>query len=404
MVLSGFRFNRPFSKTLPISFTLLSMLALCQASWGQDNMMSQADMSAGENVNTGIISGSDAGEVPIQDGAAMDSDGTPASGSSSNGNMRADNTGVAINGSEVKDSNINNNENNLSTGNNTNTNVISPRNDNIVAPTMLSPAYSSGGNAVMMLPRNPLPMPNAMVGRSNFGLQFGLQNNPILGSLGGGNGRSNALGWFMQAGLTIPFGKIPSVFKNNDSRFDDLRRAGLENQRNVLGRLSPQEPAPRLQYQKEVKGKITGMGAYNYGTLPSAKLALPQLDAAVADIKVPQPKLIALSGADVFTKPLNYGDPVGAVEPGTEYAYLGHTNSGWVKILLPNGKTGWTSTEFEYMKNDFTQIDNLAVDPSAKKDQRVGEALKTLPKKPTTSSANPEKVSLVKHENTNRQK
>jgi hypothetical protein len=106
------------------------------------------------------------------------------------------------------------------------------------------------------------------------------------------------------------------------------------------------------------------MGAYNYATLPTGKLPLPnslRLD-SLPDIKPVIPKLLAMATAQVYTKPLNTGDSIGSVEMGSEYPYMGHIQSGWIKVRLPNGKVGWTSTHFEYIKNDFTQVDTLAVD------------------------------------------
>jgi hypothetical protein len=47
------------------------------------------------------------------------------------------------------------------------------------------------------------------------------------------------------------------------------------------------------------------------------------------------------------------------IEPGVEYPYLGHTQTGWIKILLPNGIPGWSKTAFEYIKFDYTEVDEL---------------------------------------------
>lgn len=280
--------------------------------------------------------------------------------------MISEDTGVAVNGS-ADGSNINNNQNNLSTGSNTNLNLLAPtsRTNSVVNPIIYTP--NAGGSSVMVMPRNPLPLPNAALGRSNFGFQFGLQNNPGMGSL---LGNGNALGWFMQGGVTIPFGKIPDELSNaRNSKLDDIRQENLERERMVFGNLNPKGSATGTNtVKKNVQGQVMGLGAYNLTTLPSGKIGLPEgmNDAAsVGEIRLPQPKILALTTAEVYSRPLNTGDKVGAVETGIEYPYLGHTRSGWVKIMLPNGREGWTSTHFEYIKNDFTEIDTLAVDPNA---------------------------------------
>jgi hypothetical protein len=294
----------------------------------------------------------------------------------------ATDTGVAVNGN-VDDSNINSNQTNVNTGSNTNLNVISP---NVLTPThsQSSGGAAAGGNAVLMLPRNPLPLGNAALGRSNFGLQFGLQNNPILGGLSGQNGQQSALGWFMQAGLTIPFGKIPDALTNRQTtQFDDVRQTNLDRQRDVFGTLTPGAPQQPNNVDYKVQGKISGMGAYNFTTLPSAKLALPDdtlTGLSSTDVKLPQPKLVAMTPSEVFSKPLNVGDKIGVVDVGSEYPYLGHTRSGWIKILLPNGKEGWTSNHFEYIKHDYTEIDALALDP--KSISKVKSAMGLHPYKP----------------------
>lgn len=281
-------------------------------------------------------------------------------------NLQAKDTGVAVNGG-VSGSSINSNANNLTTGNNTNLNVISPE---TTIRNAIAGGSGVGGNSVLMMPRNPLPLPNAALGRSNFGLQFGLQNYPVLGNLGSLGGKQGALGWFMQAGLTVPFGKIPEPYQTGQmAKLDDMREESLARSRNVFGKLAPTgKPALDVNgkgYDTKVQGKIVGMGAYNYSTLPSAKINLPAGDSALDAEKLTQPKLLALSPAEVYDRPLNTGEKVGVVEVGNEYAYLGHTKSGWIKVLLPNGKPGWTSTRFEYIKNDFTEIDSLALDPKA---------------------------------------
>jgi hypothetical protein len=223
-----------------------------------------------------------------------------------------------------------------------------------------------------MLPRNPLPLGNAGLGRSNFGLQFGLQNNPILSGLGRGGG--NALGWFMQAGLTIPFGKIPDIYRNQASQPSldtDVRQARQEQQRNLFNPGGPNNSMQPGSIKTNVNGRIMSMGAYNYATIPNTKIPLPDnLSGAVSDLKLQSPKIVALTSAEVYSKPLNVGEKIGTVEVGNEYAYLGHTKSGWVKLLMPNGKEGWTSTTFEYLKNDYTEIDDLALSvPSVKREK-----------------------------------
>lgn len=286
--------------------------------------------------------------------------------------MQAKETGVAVNG-DADGASINSNKNVLSTGNNTNMNLI--------APTLLTPTTSSGGggglgvggNAVLMLPRNPLPLPNAMLGRSNLGVQFGLQNNPILSSLGRFGGNQSALGWFLQAGLTIPFGKVPDTLVNpRNAQLDDARQKSLEASRNVLGDIVPKAPSG-VDVKTDLNGKIVGMGAYNYSTIPSSKINLPDSLNTLTEggVKLAPPKLLAISPADVFSKPLNTGERVGVIEVGSEYPYLGHTRSGWIKVLLPNGMEGWTSTRFEYIKHDFTEIDTLALDPNAGKKEKT---------------------------------
>ena len=285
-----------------------------------------------------------------------------------NGSMQTDDTGIGVNGN-VTDSNLNNNQNTL-------------RNQNqiISQPVLIAPSSPGGrgGNSAMVMPRNPLPMPNAALGRSNFGLQFGVQNNPGLGALLGGN--ENALGWFMQAGLTIPFGKIPDVYRNPSSaKLDDLRQERMAGERNVFANIQPQQNKPSVQTDQRVKGRVMGLSAYNYTSIPSAKIgsdSAPAAQSFLNKLDIPQPKVLALAPAEVYTRPLNTGEKLGSIEVGKEYPYLGHTKSGWVKVLLPNGAEGWASTQFEYIKFDYTQIDNLATDPSAGKPVAVVPSVK----------------------------
>lgn len=289
--------------------------------------------SDGLNANTGISNGSTIG----------------------NDNTTMEDMGVGVNGN-VNDSNINNNQNNLSTGNNTNVNALSP--------VLVAPSSSNGGSSAIVLPRNPLPMTNAALGRSNFGLQVGVNNNPTISGLSGGDA---ALGWFMQAGLNIPFGKIPDVYKNPASaKMDDMRLDTMARQRDVFGSVQTRPAA-----QSDVMGKVVGLSAYNYSATPSAKLNLQEglatQAASIGEIQLPQPRVLALDPSEVFNRPLNTGEKIGLVEVGREYPYLGHTRTGWVKILLPDGSEGWTSTNFEYIKFDYTEVDNLATVETGKK-------------------------------------
>ncbi|HEY9686584.1 MAG TPA: SH3 domain-containing protein [Coleofasciculaceae cyanobacterium] len=267
-----------------------------------------------------------------------------------NQNQQNQNVGIGANGDIT--GNANNNQNTL--GASATANPI----------TVVQPQYNTGsgggGNAALVLPRNPLALPNATAGRSNFGLQFGVQNNPGLGALSGGG--ANALGWFMQGGLTVPFGKIPSIYYSpKNAEMDSLREDHMDAQRNVFGNANPINRPPA---QAKVEGRVVGLNAYNYSTVPAGKLPLQMTNSTgVGEIVAPQPKVLALKQADAFNQPLNTGERVGAVEVGKEYVYLGHTRSGWVKVLLSNGREAWTSTQFEYIKFDYTEIDSLAVAP-----------------------------------------
>jgi hypothetical protein len=294
-------------------------------------------------VNTGGgVNGSATGSV-IGDG------GTVISGTD---------VGIAgnVNGSQI--SNINNN---LQSGSNTNT-----IGNTVYVPTVASSGGGNGGNSMMIMPRNPLSLQNAALGRSNFGLQFGVNNNPGLSALtGGGSG----MGWFMQGGLNIPFGKIPDVIRNQSgSQLDATRRAMMEDDRDVFGTLQKRNTAaqPNQRVEANVSGKVTGLSAYNFASIPSSKLDLPSAIPGLAgDLKItPQPKVLAMAVGSVFDKPIDSSRKVGALDIGVEYPYLGHLRSGWVKVLLPTGVEGWANSQFEYIKNDFTQVDGLALDLS----------------------------------------
>lgn len=273
-----------------------------------------------------------------------------------NNSQQATDTGVAINGS-VSGSNLNNNQN---------------RNLNLVQPIVVtSPQYSSGGRggaAALVLPRNPLPLGNAALGRSNFGLQFGVQNNPGLSAITGG--KENGLGWFFQGGLTIPFGKIPSAVANPaSSQYDRIREDRQDSQRNVMGNALPTESASRAE--AKVQGKVVGLNAYNYSTLSTDKIPTQGLS-SLGDVAAPMPRVLALSLGKAFDQPLNTGVQIGQIQVGKEYPYLGHTHSGWVKVLLPNGKEGWATSKFEYIKFDYTEIDTLASsNPASRPDDSV---------------------------------
>ncbi|HEY9687848.1 MAG TPA: SH3 domain-containing protein [Coleofasciculaceae cyanobacterium] len=269
-------------------------------------------------------------------------------------NMTSSNTGVAVNGS-TSGATINNNQNNLSTGSNVNSNTVSP----VVVTPYSGVQGGNGGGAALVLPRNPLPIPNAMYGRSNFGLQFGVQNNPGLSTVSGGN---DALGFFVQGGLTIPFGKIPEALTNPENRrLDDARMQRMDGDRMVYG--TPLQN----RAQTNVQGKVVELNAYNYSPASFGKLQTPPLAPTSLTVEEPalqRPRVMALESAKVYSHPLNTGQEIGMVELGREYPYLGHTSRGWVKVLLPSGKEGWTSTQLEYIKFDYTQIDTLAVDPA----------------------------------------
>lgn len=226
-----------------------------------------------------------------------------------------------------------------------------------------SPTQSNaiGGTSALVLPRNPLALPNANLGRSNFGLQFGLNNNPILGNLNTVNGKTDAMSWFLQGGLTIPFGKIPDVIANpRNNQLDDMRQQRMMDEREVFGSLQNQQNA-----RANVQGKVVRLNAYNYATTASPKLegirdGLKQVESEKATA-LNSPKVLALADAVVYSKPLGKGDKVGSTTTGEEYRYIGHTNSGWVKIIMSNGREGWVKGRFEYLKNDYTEIDTVTL-------------------------------------------
>ncbi|MEB3244878.1 MAG: hypothetical protein VKJ06_02705 [Vampirovibrionales bacterium] len=312
-------------------------------------------------------------------GTIIANTGTIDNSTVGNGSQTANGAGVALNNS-TNDGNISNNQNNLSSRNaNQNINYILPSN------TVQS---GGGGNSVIVSPRNPLNLNNATLGRSNLGFQFGVQNNPALSAITGG---SSAMSWFAQGGVTIPFGKIPDVLKNQGaSQMQRQRQQAQEAQRNVFGN---NQNRPQNRYSpldngaKEVSGKVVGLSAYNLAPIQAPGLTdqalMQQLGASllpsVAGAHVPQQgKVLALAPAEVFSQPLSMGAKIGLVEVGKEYPYLGHIQSGWVKVLLPTGETGWTQTQFEYLKNDYTELDTLtATLPSGKPQQATSNKLPT---------------------------
>jgi hypothetical protein len=262
------------------------------------------------------------------------------------------NVGNGVNGS-ANGSLLNNSSTSVQTGPNTNTNS-----NTVYTPTQ---AMSNGGSSALVLPRNPLALPNANLGRSNFGLQFGVNNNPGFSNIFGNNNKSNALGWFMQGGFTIPFGKIPDILTNpRNAHLDDTRIQRMEDERQLFGSIqNPSTPAP----QTNVQGKVVNLNAYNYATAPSPKLAAPMSNMPQLEVErnLNTPKVLALADAPVFSKPLGRGDKIGTIQTGEEFRYIAHTHSGWVKIILPNGREAWTKGQFEYLKNDYTEIDTITL-------------------------------------------
>lgn len=296
--------------------------------------------------------------------------GVPATTSNTLNNSVCDGVGICTNGSNVS-GNQNANQNSLSNQNqNANQTYVNTPNQSV----------STGGTSALVLPRNPLNLSNANLGRSNFGLQFGLNNNPILGNLNSVNGKTDALSWFMQGGLTIPFGKIPDIIANpRNNQLDDIRQQRMMDERQVFGSLQNQQNA-----RANVQGKVVRLNAYNYATSASPKLeglkdGLRQIESDKANLTTP--KVLALADAVVYSRPLGKGNRVGATAMGEEYRYVGHTNSGWVKIIMSNGQEGWVKGQFEYLKNDYTEIDTVTLDNSA-------ETLRTA----TSSSSRSRKI------------
>lgn len=288
-------------------------------------------------------------------GAWADTPTTTNTGGSTMNNGVFENVGNGLNGS-TNNGNMNSNQNQVTGGNN-----LSQNQNTLYSPTQ---SVSTGGTSALVLPRNPLALGNANLGRSNFGLQFGLNNNPILGNLNSVNGKTDAMSWFMQGGVTIPFGKIPDIIANpRNNQIDDIRQQRLMDERQVFGSMQNQQNA-----RANVQGKVVRLNAYNYATSPSPRLeglkdSLREIEAEKASLAVP--KVLALAEATVYTKPLGKGEKIGTTTTGDEYRYIGHTNSGWVKIIMSNGREGWVKGQFEYLKNDYTDIDTVTLDNPA---------------------------------------
>lgn len=289
-----------------------------------------------------------------------------------NGNMSATDTGVAVNGS-ANDSNINNNQNTLVNGGNTVGVSTQSQNNNLLQPVVVSPSQAQGGVSALVMPRNPLHIPNASLGRKNFGMQFGVNNNPAISGLNGGQ---SALGWFMQAGVNIPFGKIPEPFGNPATSAQlDNRQRFLDRDRNVFAQMAPSANVAARQQPsgvKNVQGEVlqNGLSAYNHSSITADKLtpgSTLRNSLELPLIQSSRPRVLAMGRGMVFTKPMEEGGSIALVEHGAEYIYLGHTQSGWIKILLPNGKAGWSNAPFEYVKFDYTQVDALAELPQSEK-------------------------------------
>lgn len=303
-------------------------------------------------------------------------DDAPAANTTSNGgptmnNGVFDNVGNGLNGS-TNNGNMNSNQNQVNGGNN-----LSQNQNTLYSPNQ---SLSTGGTSALVLPRNPLSLNNANLGRSNFGLQFGLNNNPILGNLNSVNGKTDALSWFLQGGVTIPFGKIPDIITNpRSNQMDDIRQQRLMDERQVFGSVQNQQNA-----RANVQGKVVSLNAYNYATSASPKLedvkeGLRQIESEKANLTAP--KVLALADAVVFTKPLGQGEKIGKTNMGDEYRYIGHTNSGWVKIIMSNGREGWVKGQFEYLKNDYTDIDVVTLDNPAQNLKQASAKVTTTTRK-----------------------
>lgn len=269
----------------------------------------------------------------------------PTNSSSAGNNGIFQGVGNGVNGS-VDNSNLNSNSNNVTTGAN--------NNQNVVQPIISAPAQAVGGSSALVLPRNALALPNAGLGRSNFGLQFGVNNNPVMSNIFG-KGAGSALSWFMQGGVTVPFGKIPDIIANpRNAQMDDYRQQRLDNDRQVFGAVAPTANAT-------VEGRVVSLNAYNYSTAASSKIGSLQdaLKEVEGKAEANTPKVVALADVPVYTKPLNKGQKIAATVVGDEYRYIGHTSSGWLKLVLPDGRQGWVKGQFEYLKNDYTEVDSI---------------------------------------------
>ncbi|MBX2861187.1 MAG: SH3 domain-containing protein [Vampirovibrio sp.] len=349
-------------KTVFLAGTLATTFTVLAASLPAFSQQTATTPDATASMNNGVMTGTTPNASASQGAGGTTVVVGDVSGTVGNDNTSITDTGIGT-GGDVNDSNLNNNQNNLTNGDNTNQNQNSIQNQTVLS------APAAGGSSALVLPRNPLPLGNALLGRKNFGIQMGVNNNPAISSLGG---KGSALGWFLQAGLNVPFGKIPEPYQKRQKDFDTLREFRQDAERKVFGNIAPRRKKDAVPAKKEVTGEIVGLSAYNYSAIPSSKVTPDSMGSALSGLSgslSPKPKVLALSPAAVFSQPLNTGDKIGTVEVGKDYPYLGHTRSGWVKVLMPNGVEGWTSTEFEYIKSDFTEVDGLAVDPTAQSQQ-----------------------------------